>query len=190
MNSLQTNTQSVANETRRECKPHRAHAPRITPRLLGPARTPYAPMLLALAAAAGLTLAGCATKLQVPRVTQDQGVLHSARFAESSPGAPATQRIDRASPNSLAFLPPTTERDLDGVDPSAFTEFARNDARNALAGSAIILATNQWPTPEPPSLERQRRIFVGSQNTFLFFLPDDNFRHRTYWHASYRSYWR
>ncbi len=181
MISAQSSIHAVAQKPHRARTPHRAHPLRITPWLLGPARTPNCSRaVISLASLLALTLAGCGTH-QVPRVEDQRGVLTTARLANSSSLAPATQRVERAPADALAFLPAATERDLDGVDPSAFAEYARNDARAAPAGSNVILATNQWPTPEPVSLERQRRIFVGTQNTFLFFLPDDTRYRRTYW---------
>ncbi|MBX9737937.1 MAG: hypothetical protein K2X32_13530 [Phycisphaerales bacterium] len=144
---------------------------RTHPRLLG--RVALCGIVLS-----GVMLAGCS--VQVPRVEAPRGIAANAE-ADWTPGAPAGLRAELAPRDALAFLPDATERSLDGVDPSAFAEYARNDARTSPSGSGVQLATSQWPTPERPSLERQRRIYVGSQNTFLIFLPEQPLHGRRYW---------
>ncbi len=145
---------------------------RTHPRLLGR-------VIVSFAVLSGVVLAGCS--VQVPRVEASRGVAASAAEADRTPGSPAGLRGERAPRDGLAFLPEATELGLDGVDPSAFAEYARNDARTSVSGSSVQLATSQWPAPEQPSLERQRRIFVGSQNTFLIFLPEQPLHGRRHW---------
>lgn len=74
------------------------------------------------------------------------------------------------------FLPPGSERAMAEVEAESLPEYGRVDGRLTVSIDGPQLATQQWPAPARPSLERPRYIFVGqSPGTVVFYLPEHRY---------------
>lgn len=70
----------------------------------------------------------------------------------------------------LVFASPTTVAYHDQLDPRALPEYARADARLNARPNTPLLASNQWPEPDRPSLRYPRRVWIDTRpESILFF---------------------
>lgn len=123
-------------------------------------------LLMSVLCASALLAAGCSTS--IPRVAQlRDGLGPSAGLSSSS---------------EMVFAPEATQAELAGLHAGETPEFSRSDARLGSLPPGPQLATSQWPSPQPPSIERYRIIFLPrSASSTLIFLPQrEHFNHREF----------
>lgn len=110
----------------------------------------------ALAGIAGAAVLGCLVGCQEP--------LGGARgYSLGRVGAPSSAVM------RTEFL----ENSLAAVDESQLPEYGRRDALLSPSSPSPMLASQEWPQPEQPSLENPTYIYVNSNaNTQMFFRPD------------------
>lgn len=74
---------------------------------------------------------------------------------------------------------------LAGAEMSQFPEYGRRDYTLSPASNQPMLATNDWPSPDAPSLDNPRYIYINqNSSTMMFFRPNSTGS------SPYMSYWR
>lgn len=121
-------------------------------------------LLIGALCAGALLASGCSTS--IPRVAHLRDGLSPVGGLSNS--------------SEMVFAPETTQSQLAEMNADEMPDFARSDARLGSLPPGPLVATSQWPSPQPPSIERYRIISLPrSASNTLIFLPQreyDNHR--------------
>ncbi len=112
---------------------------------------------LGAAVAGAILVGGCAGPLQRPSAEARRGT------HEQLEGAGGTWALVMDSPRTAAWI------DAAGEEPSAWTEYARNDASLAYRPEQPLLATTEWPERERADLYYTRRVALSTRAEDLTF---------------------
>ena len=101
-----------------------------------------------------------------------------ARMLPESPTLASPNQPSQAGGSwSLVFNSPTVNRAVNGVDPRAFPEYARNDASLTYRNDGPVLAGSEWPQRERPDLAYARRVYLDPRaDQLLFFDYESRYR--------------
>jgi hypothetical protein len=91
----------------------------------------------------------------------------------------------------LVFPSPTTIAYAGDADPRTLPEYSRADSRLNTRPNTPLLASNQWPEPDRPSLRYQRRIYIDPrpENLLFFETRSDYYGPRSGYYTGNTTYY-